>query len=101
MTQHTIVLIQYAGNKSRTYFDYETVKNAMDGICQLFEAKLKQSNPNIRNIQYSVSDLFEWADGLADLSCLVFDPNTHQYKPHDREWIKKKVFEQLKKQVSQ
>ncbi len=44
----------------------------MDGICQLFEVKLKQSNPDRKNIEYSVSDLFSWIDGLTDLSCLVY-----------------------------
>jgi hypothetical protein len=30
---------------SRTYSDFETISDAMNGICQLYEAKLKQQNP--------------------------------------------------------
>lgn len=101
MTQHTIVLVQQSTKQSRTFYDYSTVKDAMDGICQLFEAKLKQSNPTKRNIQYSVSDLFNWADELADITALVYDPMTFKYTPHDKEWVKSKVFNHLKNQAAQ
>jgi hypothetical protein len=73
----------------------------VDGICQVFEAKLKQ-NSNQRNITYSVSDLYKWIDTeLSDISALVFEPNISAYVPHDKEWIKKRVFEQLKRQANQ
>lgn len=38
----------------------------------MFEAKLKQTHPTLRNITYDVSDLFKYIDELADLSALVY-----------------------------
>jgi hypothetical protein len=42
------------------------------GICGLYERKLKELNPAIRNITYDISDLYNFIDGLADLSALVY-----------------------------
>lgn len=41
------------------------------GICGLYERKLKDINPTIRNINYDISDLYNFIDGLADMSALV------------------------------
>lgn len=41
------------------------------GICGLYERKLKELNPAVRNITYDISDLYNFIDGLADLSALV------------------------------
>ena len=51
--KHTIILMQYTQNTStRTYSDYETVGAACDGICHLFEQRLKKLNPSVQNITY-------------------------------------------------
>ncbi|OIW14401.1 hypothetical protein TanjilG_15755 [Lupinus angustifolius] len=42
-----------------------------DGICTLYERKLKELNPAIRNLSYDISDLYNFIDGLADMSALV------------------------------
>jgi len=69
---HTIVLAQYTNNiNTRTFADFENVSSAMDGICQLYEQKLKVLNPNVRNLSYDISDLYAYIDQLGDLSCLV------------------------------
>lgn len=51
--------------------DYESPGEAMDGICQMYEHRLKQLNPNRRKITYDISDLFTFIDNLPDLSALV------------------------------
>ena len=39
---HTVVLMQFTGDdNSRTYLDFETVNEALEGILQIFEQKLK------------------------------------------------------------
>eukprot|EP00961_Rhodomonas_salina_P192916 2603172-Rhodomonas_salina.1 len=44
--KHTIVLLQETASKStRTFSDFESVSDAMNGICQLYEQRLKQMNP--------------------------------------------------------
>ncbi|KAK4485838.1 hypothetical protein RD792_008485 [Penstemon davidsonii] len=41
------------------------------GICGLYERKIKELNPAIRNMTYDISDLYNFIDGLTDLSALV------------------------------
>eukprot|EP00742_Colponemidia_sp_Colp-10_P007264 GILJ01007808.1.p1 GENE.GILJ01007808.1~~GILJ01007808.1.p1 ORF type:complete len:107 (+),score=16.56 GILJ01007808.1:42-362(+) len=97
-SKHTIVLAQFTQNKNtRTYIDYENLNLALDGICQLYEQKLKLMNPHLKNITYDIAELFNYIDALGDLSCLVFSPSQNAYVPHNKEWIKTRVFEHLKK----
>ncbi|KAG6649735.1 hypothetical protein CIPAW_07G231200 [Carya illinoinensis] len=67
------------------------------GICGLYERKLKELNPAIRNITYDIADLYNFIDGLADMSALVYDHSIHAYLPYDRQWIKQRTFHHLKK----
>eukprot|EP00803_Ostreobium_quekettii_P002972 evm.model.scf_1194EXC.6 EVM.evm.TU.scf_1194EXC.6 scf_1194EXC:41785-45782(-) len=70
--QHTILLIQASKNKAtRTYLEYETVPLAMDGMCNLFEKKLRELNPSIRNLTYDINDLYLFMDDMEDISALV------------------------------
>ncbi|KMT16947.1 hypothetical protein BVRB_2g044170 [Beta vulgaris subsp. vulgaris] len=82
---------------SRTFMDYESISQAMDGICALYERKLKEINPTLRNISYDIGDLYNFIDGLADLSGLVYEHSIQAYLPYDREWIKQKALQRLKK----
>lgn len=123
--RHTILLIQEGSTQTRTYYDYENVPAATEGlwktlhdmrlgVCKLYEGKLKKQNPNKKNIVYNVTDLFSWIDQLTDLSCLVyvlhiyigidnvrFNPENNSYFPHDKEWIKARALDNLKKQMNQ
>mmetsp|Transcript_16 Transcript_16/g.26 ORF Transcript_16/g.26 Transcript_16/m.26 type:complete len:108 (+) Transcript_16:166-489(+) len=99
--RHTILLVQFpspgnASNVSKSWTDYETVSGAMDGVCRLFEQKLKRTNPEARNIQYDISDLYKYIDELPDLSALVFNPATSTYSPCGKDWIKSRVFAHLR-----
>ncbi|GMH06928.1 hypothetical protein Nepgr_008768 [Nepenthes gracilis] len=96
--RHTIVLMQTSQNRvTRTFMDYDSISQAMDGICGLYERKLKELNPTIRDITYDIGDLYNFIDGLADLSALVYDHSIQAYLPYDRQWIKQKTFQHLKK----
>mmetsp|Transcript_64486 Transcript_64486/g.181421 ORF Transcript_64486/g.181421 Transcript_64486/m.181421 type:complete len:107 (+) Transcript_64486:72-392(+) len=98
--RHTIVLVQFEEQKeTRTYIDYEGVPEALDGVCQLYEQSLKSVNPKLRSITYDISDLFSYIDQLGDLCCLVFNPQSNSYIPHNKEWIKAQVFTHLRSQV--
>ncbi|TKY58033.1 Enhancer of rudimentary-like [Spatholobus suberectus] len=71
--RHTIILMQTSQNRAtRTFMDYESITQAMDGICALYERKLKELNPAIRNLSYDITDLYNFIDGLADMSALVY-----------------------------
>eukprot|EP00741_Cyanophora_paradoxa_P004816 tig00000829_g4673.t1 len=97
---HTILLIQPTSKATRTWSDHETVNQAMDSICQMFEGQLKRANPSVRNITYDISELFQYIDSLADLSVLVFNPQLSAYQPHNKDWIKKRVFQHLQSAAS-
>ncbi|CAI5727030.1 unnamed protein product [Peronospora destructor] len=98
--KHTIILVQYTRDpNSRTYLDFESVNGGMDGVVKMYEAKLKQLNPDLKNITYDIQDLYTYIDSLTDLSALVLDLETKTYLPCGKEWIKKKVFQVLKNQA--
>lgn len=42
------------------------------GVCKMYEEHLKRMNPNSPSITYDISQLFDFIDDLADLSCLVW-----------------------------
>ena len=52
---HTILLVQ-PGQKpeTRTYSDYESVNECMEGVCKIYEEHLKRQNPNIPSITYDI-----------------------------------------------
>ena len=96
---HTIVLIQPGKPETRTYSDFESVGEAMEGICHIFEEHLKQSNPHSASITYDISQLYDFIDDLNDISCLVFQRNSSTYAPFSRDWIKEQIFVLLRKQA--
>eukprot|EP00730_Choanoeca_flexa_P010688 TRINITY_DN2021_c0_g1_i1.p1 TRINITY_DN2021_c0_g1~~TRINITY_DN2021_c0_g1_i1.p1 ORF type:complete len:102 (+),score=20.95 TRINITY_DN2021_c0_g1_i1:88-393(+) len=99
---HTILLIQPTQSPaSRTYSDYENVNQAMEGVCKMFEGHLKSTYPTKVNINYEVGDLYAFIDALSDMSALVHDKKSNNYVPHNKDWIKERVFAMLKKQMSQ
>ncbi|KAJ0984271.1 hypothetical protein J5N97_002627 [Dioscorea zingiberensis] len=99
--RHTIILMQTSQYKAtRTFMDFDSISQAMDGICGLYERKLKELNPTIRNITYDIADLYNFIDGLADLSALIYDHSIQAYLPYDRQWIKERTFKHLKKLAS-
>ncbi|EFA83659.1 hypothetical protein PPL_02725 [Heterostelium album PN500] len=96
--KHTIVLIQPEYKKaSRTFIDYESVDAALEGICFMFEQRLKQMRPNQKNITYDVQSLFKYLDEIPDLSCLIYTPSINAYTPYNKEWIKNKIVILLQK----
>ncbi|CAK9305047.1 unnamed protein product [Gordionus sp. m RMFG-2023] len=99
---HSILLIQPTKSlESRTYTDYETINECMEGICKIFEEHLKRKNPYSVSITYDINQLFEFVDNLADMSCLIFQKSTNTYAPFNKEWIKEKVYALLRKQAEQ
>ncbi len=52
------------------------------------------------SITYDISELFQFIDEITDLSCLVFQKQIGQYKPHNKEWIKQEIFQLLRKQAA-
>ncbi|XP_022093680.1 enhancer of rudimentary homolog isoform X2 [Acanthaster planci] len=97
---HTILLIQPGPAETRTYSDYDSVKDCMEGVCKIYEEHLKRCNPNSPSITYDIGHLFQFIDDLKDLSCLVFDRKTMSYRPHNKDFFKEQIYKQLKEQAS-
>jgi hypothetical protein len=38
---------------------------------KLYEERLRQLNPHVRDITYDITELFAYLDSLTDISCLV------------------------------
>ncbi|XP_076464420.1 enhancer of rudimentary homolog [Babylonia areolata] len=97
---HTILLVQpTARPDTRTYSDYESLNECLEGICKIFEEHLKRIHPTDQCITYDISQLFDFMDQLSDLSCLVLQKSTGTYVPHNKEWLKEKIYHMLRKQA--
>ncbi|XP_021889379.1 enhancer of rudimentary homolog [Carica papaya] len=97
--KHTIILMQTAQSKAtRTFMDYGSISQAMDGTLFIF-AIVNSFCCLCRKFPfcYDISNLYNFIDGLADFSALVYEPSLQAYLPYDREWIKHKTLQHLKK----
>ncbi|KAH0455622.1 hypothetical protein IEQ34_015654 [Dendrobium chrysotoxum] len=65
----------------------------MDGICGLYERKLKEIDPTILSITYDIADLYNFIDGFTDLSALViciycYNQNSAEIAPLTETYMK-------------
>ena len=67
---------------------YESVNERMEGVCKMYEEHLKRMNPNSPSITYDISQLSDFTNDLADLSCVVYRADTQTYQPYNKDWIK-------------
>lgn len=69
---HTILLVQPGARpETRTYSDYESVNECMEGVCKIYEEHLKRRNPNTPTITYDISQLFDFLDQVIFFSLLL------------------------------
>lgn len=98
---HTITLVQFhAAASSKTYVEHDSISGAMDGVCQMYEQHIKLQLGSNEAAKYTLEELWEFIDGLHDVACMVFNRQTGDYRPHNREWLKKKCLQHLTAQVS-
>ena len=101
-SSHTFVLIQFTQDEnSKTYLDFDTIQEALDGICQIYEQKLRLTNKRAddEQVNYDLADLLNYIDKCTDMSCLTYNDTQKVYVPHGREWIKSKIYMSLKRQA--
>jgi hypothetical protein len=55
----------------KMFFVLTMLLSGMEGICGLYERKIRNINPMVRNLTYDISDLYNFMDGLTDISALV------------------------------
>ena len=98
---HTILLIQFTSDDtSKTFLDYDDIGRCVDGVCQLYEQRLKLQNSDKTEVTYDVSELFAYLDSLKDIGILVYNVNIKAYEPKGRDWLKQQLFSGLKGQAN-
>ncbi|XP_064621782.1 enhancer of rudimentary homolog [Lineus longissimus] len=98
MRDHTILLLQ-TDAKTKTFSDYETCRESLDDICKIFEDHLRKTFPHNQSITYDISQLFDFIDKFADMTCLIYDPDDRAYVPHTKAWIKEQIYILMRKQA--
>ena len=92
---HTILLLQTTSNPaSRTYCDYDTEDDCLEGICRIFELNLRKSMPEEGSITYDIRDLYDFIDRLEDISIMVTQ-TSGLYLPRGKQFIKEAIYELL------
>ena len=82
---------------TRSWDDHANLTAALNAFISIYEKQLKALNPALKTLTYSAADLHAYIDELTDLSILVLDPQTKQYAPHGKEYIKNAILTHLKK----
>lgn len=99
--RHTLLLKQEtAASSSKTWADYGSVNEAVDGFIAAYEAKLRNLNPGQKTLTYSVADLQQYVDSMHDVSLMVSDANTKQYAPRGKAFLKSQLMTRLKSAVA-
>jgi len=83
---HTIVLMQAKGDESRTYTEYESVRQAVEGLCEIFEANTKLE-------AYTVQDVVDYYKDFEEVMFLEFDNELSNYIPYDTDTVCNKIHE--------
>uniref|UniRef100_A0A8R1DGV5 Enhancer of rudimentary homolog n=1 Tax=Caenorhabditis japonica TaxID=281687 RepID=A0A8R1DGV5_CAEJA len=95
-SSHTILLIQTSPRlDSRTWADYESITDALDAICSMYEEFLSKKAAG-GPVTYDVSQVYEFLDKLSDVSLMIFNRETGQYIGRTRAWIKQQVYEMMR-----
>ena len=62
--------------------------------------QLRNLNPGIGSLTYSVADLQQYVDSMHDVSLMVVDPQTKQYSPKGKAFLKQQLMQRLKSAVA-
>lgn len=89
---HVIVLLQPAGEKSRAYSDFESVVNAVEGLCSIFEETYKKEN-NVEEVEYDIDDVIGFFDNFDEVLFMTFHDGLRHYIPRDFDWIRGRLEE--------
>ena len=69
---------------------------ALENIISTFEKELRKLNPGTAQLTYSVADLHTYVDSLSDISLMTLDPQTKQYAPKGKDYVKTQLLQKLK-----
>lgn len=95
--RHTLLLTQrYAAINSRSWSDYASTPAALEAFIAGFEGELRKLNPGMGKLTYSVADLHTYVDSFHDLSLMVSNPQTKEYSPKGKDFLKSQLLQKFK-----
>jgi len=65
----------------------------------MFEDRLKELNPRMKNITYSIEDLYRFIDTFPEICALTQDQRSGQYTANGKDWIKNRIYRHLRNQA--
>ncbi|KAL7067278.1 hypothetical protein ACR3K2_22620 [Cryptosporidium serpentis] len=80
--------------------DYDSVGQAIDGLCQIYEQSIKCAISSLKEVTYSIDDLIKYINSLYDICMLVRDGSNRKYIPHDRQWIKDQIMLKIRRKAA-
>jgi Enhancer of rudimentary len=96
----SILLIQLENSPtSRTFFHLNSIDAAISEVLALYERRLKQLNPMLPQLSYTLKDIYQFIEKSPEFCILVFDSRLKAFVPHDKQWIKDKVAGRLAKNI--
>ena len=97
-----LMLIQHkTDTDSRRYQDFPELDKFLDHILKIFEDALRNRLQEKDNFTYDLSDLYEYLDELPQIMCLIYSEECRNYTPHDKNWIKSKLYSYLTTQLTE
>lgn len=94
----SILLVQLEPSPaSRTFFYLPNVDAAISEVLAVYERCLKQLNPALPQLSYTLRDVYAFIERAPEFGLLVFDERLKAFVPHDKIWIKDKVAARLSK----
>ncbi|XP_054278350.1 enhancer of rudimentary homolog [Macrosteles quadrilineatus] len=95
---HFILLIQPSEDSfSRSFSDFETIDELMEGITDIYDDYIKKAFPSKSNITYDLLSILKFVKGLRDISCLEYKQIQNMYIPHSKEWVAQELYKYLAK----
>lgn len=89
---HVLLLLQPAGEKTRTYSDFDSILAAVEGLCSIFEETYKKEN-KVQDVEYEIDDVIAFFDNFDEVLLFVYHDGLCHYLPRDFDWIRERLEE--------
>ena len=86
---------------SKRYQEFQALDKFFDYLLKVFEDKLRGKLQKNENFTYDLGDLYEYLDELPEIICLIYSEEFRNYTPHDKNWIKSKLYVYLTTQLTE
>lgn len=101
MVGKVLLLVQHkVDSESKRYQEFLSLEKCLDYILKIFEDKLRTQLQEKDNFTYDLSDLYEYLDDLPQILCLIYSEEMRNFTPHDKNWVKSKLYSHLTTQLS-